>query len=54
MLPDPEEAEKRHEGAHDGPGCHVPGVMLVVRHTAKGHYQGVHQGQNLTRRMRKS
>ena len=54
MLPDPEEAEDRQEGAHDGPGRHVPGVMLVVRHAAKGHYQGVHQCEGLIRGMRKS
>ena len=47
MLPDPGEAEEGHDCAEDGPGRHVPGVMLVVSHAASGHYEGVHQGQHL-------
>ena len=51
-VPDPVEAEEGEDGAEDGPGRHVPGVMLVVRHAATGHYEGVHQGRHLGRGMR--
>ena len=49
VLPDPGEAEEGHDSAEDGPGRHVPGVMLVVSHAASGHYEGVHQGGHLLR-----
>ena len=51
-VPDPGEADEGEDGAEDGPGHHVPGVMLVVRHAAAGHYEGVHQGRHLVREMR--
>ena len=49
IFPDPDQAEQGEEGAHGGPGYHVLGVMLVVCDPATGHYQGIHQSQDLGR-----
>ena len=51
MVPDPGEAEQGQQGAHGGPGHHVPGVMLVVSDAATGHDESVHQGQHLVSRI---